>query len=426
MVIAEDDIAPSPANRREMIDDFENYLNNLHVEYERKSAKDDRNGQTVPVYVIKIKGKDEGRLIKRFIVKDLGYSEDDYFRCYPEMRQFEHFDYLKANKIYAALNESVHAAHFPYNEDLFDELSGAFDGSEVSADDAEGSNKSIVAIIKSDADYDTLLNLVSDWYKVNKEDIDDEEFCLAIEDKLKKYGLDPIVETDEIPQITNYADKEGIPYDETEGGIEFNPDDLTVESAKAIVDIAKKCGAMNESVAELDRLVKLNEGFTITIEDKESGKKTTIDTDDMKNDDDDEKDDDKEKDSNTSFEDDTELFDTTDGAEENGDSQNGEQQQETKECASSSAPKKFKFKVKSVKESASPDPMFVEPEINSGAKVMYKGHRGQVTGKRSDGRYIVIVCGHTYVCDGKDLKLVNGDAVLDYYSKLDLEGMKTK
>jgi hypothetical protein len=203
-----------------------------------------------------------------------------------------------------------------------------------------------------------------------------------------------------LPYNSNFIfafDKVGIDYTVNESSIIVN--------IKSVKDKNKVNGIINKAI---------NEGIKITIEDTKTKKKMTLDASDVNiklSDLEDEKEDgedsdedkDEDKDGNISFGDDTQLYDKAPDEKNDDEKKEGENNEGNK-----SKKKVFKFVPKKMDESVLDERISVNEEAKPNVydRVMYKDMEGQVIGKLTDGRFIVLAGISTYYCEPNEIKLI--------------------
>lgn len=384
-----------------MGDDFREDMKNHKID--TKPAHDDEIGDGV---IITLKNRADVEYISKYLEKWLNIDRPSFFRAFPELKQFESFNYKKANILNEALIlEGSIEINIDVEDDELDDLKNALDSENFKVDDTD---KGIRIIANNSLEFDDICSFLSDYRGQLDADTD---IAMELDKILSDISTDSTTVT--LPYDANLIralDKEGISYEDVDDDnvdiVVTNPED-----AKFVMDKAEELGLdETPSLSELRDMMDeggfVTEGLKITVEDTENHKKITFDTDDLdkKNDeasdyDKEEEESEKDSDGDASFGDDTQLYSTPDGSKKEGEDNNAGQQpkEEQQEC-SEPKKKKFVFKAKKLHESAK----YADPHV--GDKVMFKGQRGQITDKMPDGKFVVLVGGRTIKCEPSEVK----------------------
>lgn len=349
--------------------------------------------------VLTLKNRAEIEFILNYFKKWLEIDRESFFKGFPELRQFESFNYKKANKLYESLiTEGTIEINIDNSDDAFID---ALKSEDIKfQDDDEG-----LTIVANNADeFDKICGFLASY----KEDIEEGDLFDELTTIVGDLSTDEaLVSLPYDGELISNLDKEGIEY--TEEGDDVNIVVTSPEEADVVLSVADDLELSSPSLDELADLIKdggfVTEGLKITVEDTENHKKITFDTDDLDADgekkDDEENGEKKDGDGDATFGDDNQLYNSKEEAE-NADKAKGEGDNSQAQESSKPKKKKFVFKAKKVHESA--QPKLAEPHV--GDKVYYKNQIGQVTDKNMDGTLTVLVKGSTIVCNPSEVKAV--------------------
>lgn len=396
-VLAEEDIVLANQQEVSKVDSFKKYLDLHNIEYTNVVQKDE-DGRDIKCIKMHIKDKGQVDLIEKAIVRGLGYTKKVLLDAFPELRSVigESLNVPRASKIFEAIDREPICVEFPHDDGLMDTLRSS--GFNVEKTDMDS------VTIDVPGQYTMLMDVVERF--VNETDDLPKSYIDDVKERLERYRIDGgIVKAQPSSGLEYALDKDGIDYTEDADGI--NIPVKTLESAKTLLGLSKRYRFIGESVDKLKDIISLNEGILITIEDTETHKKITVDTDDLEKEGKSDDNGDSEKEDNTSFDNDTELFNSKEDADaaKSADNQPNSAQQSESVTDKPVTKKKFKFTSKKTNESAT-----AYPEITSGSKVIYTDAKGNkfnadVTGVRDGGKLILIVQGHTVVADRSKVKL---------------------
>ena len=368
-------------------------------------AKDKQDNRGI---VITLKTKADLVCLRRHLEKTVRLSKEAFYNAFPELRCFESLNFSKADVLYKQLFEGTIEIGIKVEDK---DLVAAVEEEGIKYDDADG----LKLVANNAKEFDSIISFLADY----KEGLDEgDELRAEIEQILG--DVSPSTYELVLPYdgaLISKLDKDGIEYEDANDDVVITITDE--KCAQKVLDIADELGIEDDAIDELKENLEdgglLNEGFVVTIEDTETKKKVTVNTDEL---DDEGKKDDENKDGDSSFGEDTQLYDTKDQAQEaganNGNNQGGDatQQQE----GETPKKKKFVFKKKRLHEGKEIE----YSKVNVGDKVKYHDAVGDVTGKRMDGKFIVIVKGETVIAEEGELKLVNPKLdLVDYPHKFD-------
>ncbi len=332
--------------------DFEADLNAHKIE--TKAAHDEEIGDGL---IIILKNRADIEYIRKYLEEWLSIDRASFFNAFPELKQFESFNYRKASK----LNESIILEgsiemNIDGVEEELNDLKGALDKENFKVED---NGDSITLIANNTLEFDDICSFLADY----RREIDaDSDMAKELDKVLADMDTDSTMVT--LPynsKLVTALDKEGISYEDED---EENLDIVITnqEDAEFLMDKVEELGIEETpSYTELVDMMEdggfVNEGLKITVEDTENHKKITFDTDDLEKkseDSEDSKDEEKSEedeeekketedgDGAASFGNDTQLYSTPEEAEEAKTSGKEEKQEESEEPKK----KKFVFKAK--------------------------------------------------------------------------------
>ena len=388
--IAYEDILPIEGGK--FLDDL------VKSKIECKEETDPALGGDGKGVVLTLKNRAEIEFILNYFKKWLEIDRESFFKGFPELRQFESFNYKKADKLYESLvTEGTIEINIDNSDDAFID---ALKSEDIKFQDDEG-----LTIVANNADeFDKICGFLASY----KEDIEEGELFDELTTIVGDLSTDEaLVSLPYDGKLISNLDKEGIEY--TEDGDDVNIVVTSPEEADVVLSVADELDLSSPSLDELSDLIKdggfVTEGLKITVEDTENHKKITFDADDLdangeKKEGEDEEEN-KDGDGDVTFGDDNQLYNTKEEAE-NAKKEEGEDNQ--KEAKESEKPKKKKFVFKAKKVHESAQPKLAEPHV--GDKVYYKNQIGQVTDKNMDGTLTVLVKGSTIICNPSEVKAV--------------------
>lgn len=333
--------------------DFEEDLNAHKIE--TKSAHDEEIGDGL---IIILKNRADIEYIRKYLEEWLSVDRAGFFNAFPELKQFESFNYRKASK----LNESIILEgsiemNIDGVEEELEDLRNALDKENFKVED---SGEGITLIANNTLEFDDICSFLSDY----RRDLDaNSDMAKELDKVLADMDTDSTMVT--LPynsKLITALDKEGISYEDND---DENVDIVITnqEDAEFLIDTVEELGIEDTpSYTELVDMIEdggfVNEGLKITVEDTENHKKITFDTDDLdkKSDSNSEEDEDKEDSSDkeekdetedadgaASFGNDTQLYSTPQEAED------AKKEGEEKKQEESNEPKKKKFVFKAKK-----------------------------------------------------------------------------
>lgn len=328
----------------------EDFEKDLHMhKIETKPAHDEEIGDGL---IIILKNRADIEYMRKYLEEWLSVDRTGFFNAFPELKQFESFNYRKASK----LNESIILEgsiemNIDGVEDELEDLKSALDKENFKVED-EGDGITLIA--NNTMEFDDICSFLSEYSRGLDNDSD---MSKELDKVLGDMDTDSTIVT--LPynaKLITALDKEGISYEE----VDEDTVDIVItneEDADFLIDQVEKLGieetpSYSEFVDMMEDGGFVNEGLKITVEDTENHKKITFDTDDLekksdsdKSEDDSDEEEDKDTenaDGDASFGDDTQLYSTPEEAEEA--KKDGEDNKQEESCEPKK--KKFVFKAK--------------------------------------------------------------------------------